>query len=54
MALSDATGKMCGGHLIELIIDTTAEVVIGDCSALSFSRTYDQNTGFNELNVQMR
>ncbi|XP_057315944.1 bifunctional protein GlmU-like [Hydractinia symbiolongicarpus] len=54
VALSDATGKMSGGHLIELIVDTTAEVVIGDCSALSFSRNFDQTTGFNELNISMR
>ena len=54
VGLSDALGKMSGGHLLELIIDTTAEVVIGDCSALAFSRNFDQSTGFNELSVSVR
>lgn len=53
-ALADSTGKIVGGHLLELRIDTTAEVVIGDCSALSFSRIFDNNTGFHELNISQR
>ena len=53
-ALADVTGKVTGGHLLELIVDTTAEVVIGECAALTFSRHYDQNTGFTELSVDSR
>lgn len=54
VALSDSTGKIVGGHLLELTIDTTAEVVIGECSAISFSRVFDNSTGFHELNVSKR
>lgn len=54
IGLSDSAGKMMGGHLLESYIDTTAEVVIGDCSALSFSRDFDDNTGFHELRVTER
>ena len=53
-ALADVTGKVTGGHLLELIVDTTVEVVIGECTALSFTRTFDQTTGFNELVVNSR
>ncbi|XP_066915459.1 bifunctional protein GlmU-like [Clytia hemisphaerica] len=54
VGLADYSGKMMGGHLLELVVDTTAEVVIGDCSSLSFTRTYDQSTGFHELQVSDR
>jgi len=53
-ALSDSTGKMLGGHLIELIVDTTAEVVIGECNAFKFQRTFDERTGFKELSISQR
>jgi len=54
VGLSDYAGKMVGGHLLELVVDTTVEVVIGDCSSLSFTRTYDDSTGFHELQVSDR
>lgn len=53
-ALADVAGKVTGGHLLELIVDTTAEVVIGECTALAFKRVYDQTTGFNELVINNR
>lgn len=53
-SLADVTGKVIGGHLLELIVDTTVEVVIGECTSLSFTRVPDQDTGFKELVVDPR
>ena len=54
VSLSNETGKMHGGHLIELIVHTTAEVVIGECSAMVFEREHDPRTGFPELVIKDR
>ena len=54
VSLADSTGKLLGGHLLELTVDTTAEIVIGDCSSLSFDRVLDDTTGFHELTVSER
>jgi predicted DNA-binding protein with PD1-like motif/predicted NAD-dependent protein-ADP-ribosyltransferase YbiA (DUF1768 family) len=53
ISLSDETGKMIGGHLVEgCTIRTTAEIVIGEATDLKFSRPLDAETGFNELRVE--
>jgi predicted DNA-binding protein with PD1-like motif len=52
ISLSDETGKMIGGHLVEgCAIRTTAEVVVGEAVGLQFSRPLDAETGFHELRV---
>ena len=53
-SLATAAGKVHGGHLIELIVHTTAEVVIGECTAMVFQRAFDKKTGFTELEIQER
>ena len=54
VALADATGKLSGGQLIELIVDTTAEIVIGECTSLLYKRVFDEKTGFKELIIKNR
>ena len=49
ISLSDATGKTIGGHLIDGIIFTTLEVVIGTIDNVNFSRELDDKTGYKEL-----
>ncbi|XP_064615630.1 bifunctional protein GlmU-like [Liolophura sinensis] len=52
VALSDAEGKMLGGHVIgDMEVYTTAEVVIGECSEAVFRREPDSQTGYDELVV---
>ncbi len=53
-SVANAAGKMHGGHLIELIVHTTAEVIIGECTAMVFQRVFDKNTGFTELVIEER
>ena len=36
----------------DMIVYTTAEVVIGECQGHEFNREHDQRTGFDELVVQ--
>jgi len=53
ISLSGADGHMIGGHVIGgLYIFTTAEIVIGDCSDLQFTREHDDSTGFQELAIK--
>jgi uncharacterized protein len=53
IAISDGRGQTVGGHLLEgCRIYTTAEVVIGVLDDVEFLRTFDQNTGFPELEIQ--
>lgn len=52
-SLSDKDGKVVGGHVMgNMIVFTTAEVVIGNCDMLSFTREIDDETGFDELVVK--
>lgn len=54
ISLSDKDGNVMGGHLNEgCIINTTAEIVIGEIENLNFSRAIDENTGFKELIVNI-
>ncbi|XP_014787261.1 bifunctional protein GlmU isoform X1 [Octopus bimaculoides] len=53
MSLSDTEGKVVGGHVFgDLIVYTTVEVVIGECQGLTFTREFDEKTGFKELVVK--
>ncbi|KAG7460631.1 hypothetical protein MATL_G00200780 [Megalops atlanticus] len=52
ICLADKEGKTIGGHVLgDLEVFTTAEVIIGEASDLSFSREMDERTGFPELVV---
>ncbi|MEM6398891.1 MAG: PPC domain-containing DNA-binding protein [Cyanobacteria bacterium P01_D01_bin.116] len=52
IAIADSHGKVIGGHLSDgCIIYTTAEIVIGIAENFSFHRSFDEQTGFNELKV---
>ena len=53
-SFSNMQGKIFGGHLIEMIVHTTAEIVIGECSAMVFEREHDRRTGFPELVIKER
>lgn len=52
-SLSDKDGHVVGGHVMRnMKVHTTAEVVIGNCDMLSFTREFDDETGFDELVVK--
>jgi predicted DNA-binding protein with PD1-like motif len=52
MSFSDSEGVARGGHLKEgTIIHPTAEIVIGYEEQVTFSREFDEETGFDELIV---
>lgn len=52
MAISDKQGACYGGHLKEgTIIHPTAEIVIGEDVASVYTREMDDETGFEELQV---
>eukprot|EP01065_Artemidia_motanka_P016792 TRINITY_DN20394_c0_g1_i3.p1 TRINITY_DN20394_c0_g1~~TRINITY_DN20394_c0_g1_i3.p1 ORF type:complete len:189 (+),score=58.49 TRINITY_DN20394_c0_g1_i3:79-567(+) len=52
-SVSDDRGEVTGGHVVgDMIVNTTAEVVIGVCDGYRFSREFDDQTGFNELKVR--
>ncbi|AFY56178.1 putative DNA-binding protein with PD1-like DNA-binding motif [Rivularia sp. PCC 7116] len=52
ISIADSNGKVIGGHLSDgCIVYTTAEIVIGIAENFSFYRSFDEETGFNELEV---
>ena len=51
ISLSDADGNAIGGHLIDATIFTTCEIVMGTADNVKFSRSMDERTGYNELEV---
>jgi predicted DNA-binding protein with PD1-like motif len=52
IAIADSNGKVIGGHLSDgCIIYTTAEIAIGIAEDFGFHRSFDEKTGFNELEV---
>jgi hypothetical protein len=52
IAVSDAAGRIIGGHLLDgSIVYTTAEVVLGILPDLLFKRETDATTGHKELRV---
>ena len=53
IALSDDRGATIGGHVDRgCIIYTTAEIVIGQSRVYQFSRSLDEQTGYQELQIQ--
>ena len=52
VSLSTKDGTVLGGHLIELEVFTTAEIVLGEARQLVFRRELDARTGFPELVVR--
>ena len=46
---------ICNNVLIcflgDMIIHTTAEIVIGNCIGFKFQRCFDESTGFDELEI---
>ncbi|MEO1761636.1 MAG: PPC domain-containing DNA-binding protein [Cyanobacteria bacterium J06629_18] len=50
--IADRQGKVIGGHLSDgCMIYTTAEIVIGIVENFGFYRSFDEQTGFNELEI---
>ncbi len=50
ISLSDTEGNTVGGHLSDVtIINTTCELVILELSNYSFTREFDEKTGYKEL-----
>ena len=55
ISLSRSDGACIGGHLVKgCIVNTTAELVIGDLPEVEFRRQPDAVTGYLELSVQPR
>ena len=55
LSVSDKDGRVYGGHIKEgCIVDTTAEVVIGESEKHTFHRRSDEDTGFKELEVETK
>lgn len=55
VAVSDSSGKTIGGHLMEgSLVYTTAEIAVGELTALAFSREPDPRTTYRELAVRTR
>lgn len=53
LSLADKNGQTIGGHLVDgCLIYTTAEIVIGTSEELVFLRTVDEQTGYQELEIQ--
>ena len=51
ISLADAEGKTVGGHLVDGVIFTTCELVLGTAEGVEFVRKMDYETGYNELEV---
>ncbi|XP_060570567.1 bifunctional protein GlmU-like isoform X2 [Ruditapes philippinarum] len=52
-SFSDKDGKVFGGHVIgDLLVYTTAEIVVGNCPLLKFEREHDDQSGYKELVVK--
>ena len=55
VSLGDAQGHVIGGHVMgDMIIYTTAEVVLGECEHVTFDREFDARTGYKELDIKPR
>lgn len=53
VSISDATGATFGGHLVEgCIVNTTVELVVMEVDGYRFKRTFDEKTGYPELNAE--
>ncbi len=55
IAISDHTGRTLGGHLMPgSLIYTTAEIALGELEELRFTRPLDEQTGYDELKIELR
>ena len=55
LAVADSTGRTIGGHLLDgCRIYTTAEIVLGELTGLTFGRETDATFGYKELSVRPR
>lgn len=55
LSVSDGEGKTSGGHLVQgNKVYTTLELVLGVYPELSFKRTLDPASGYNELDVRKK
>jgi predicted DNA-binding protein with PD1-like motif len=53
LSVSDSTGRTIGGHLLDgCRIYTTAEIVLSELPALTFTRETDPTFGYKELTVR--
>lgn len=53
LSVSDKDGNMKGGHLKDgCKVRITAEIVISIFDDVTYSRTYDETTGFKELDIK--
>ncbi|KAL7537390.1 hypothetical protein ACHAXR_007791 [Thalassiosira sp. AJA248-18] len=52
ISLADAEGVAVGGHLIDGVIFTTCELVLGTADGVEFAREMDDETGYKELEVR--
>ena len=52
LAIANGQGKMIGGHIMSgCLIYTTAEIVVGVLSGVTFQRRLDAQTGYRELAI---
>ena len=49
ISLADAEGNTIGGHLVDGVVFTTCEVVLGTADGVEFVREMDRETGYREL-----
>ena len=55
MSISDAEGNVFGGHVFgDVIVYTTAEVVVGNCPRALMKRKDDKRTGYKELTIKIK
>ena len=55
MSISDAEGIVFGGHVFgDVIVYTTAEVVVGNCPRALMKREDDKRTGYKELTIKIK
>lgn len=52
VCLADAEGDAVGGHLVDGVVFTTCELVLGTADGVEFSRRMDGETGYKELEVR--
>jgi predicted DNA-binding protein with PD1-like motif len=50
ITLGDSDGNTVAGHVVgDLIVQTTAEIILGEVCGVQFKREFDKATGWSEL-----
>jgi predicted DNA-binding protein with PD1-like motif len=50
VTLGDSDGNTVAGHVFgDLVVQTTAEVILGEVCGMQFRREFDKATGYSEL-----